>query len=147
MTHVARPSGGDRGGGWIRYHLKNSTPDEAETFSLALSQALGPLDKPRYVVERSSQFFDDTWLSKLMPEVLAVYLRKQRVSVMMYHAVPACLASSKERAAVYQRHWNHYVSPGEVTYVRSGSGKKLVESAQLQGLEPRIGLHQKSVYE
>ncbi len=147
MTHVARPSGGDRGGGWIRYHLKNSTPDEAETFSIALSQALGPLDKPRYVVERSSKFFDDTWLSKLMPEVLAVYLRKQRVSVMMYHAVPACLASSKERAAVYQRHWNHYVSPGEVTYVRSGSGKKLVESAQLQGLEPRIGLHQKSVYE
>lgn len=147
MTTVARPSGGDRGGGWIRYHLKNSTPEEAEMFSKALAEALGPLNKPRYVIARSSRFFDETWLSKLMPEVLAVYLRKQRVSVMMYHTVPSCLASSKERAEVFQRHWNHFVSPGAVTYVRSGDGKRLVEHAQLQGLVPRIGLHQKSVYE
>lgn len=147
MTHVARPSGGDRGGGWIRYHLHNSTPEEAEMFSKALTEALGPLDKPRYIVARSSRFFDETWLSKLMPEVVAVYLRKQRVSVMMYHAVPSCLANTKERAAVYQRYWNQHVSPGEVTYVRSANGKQLVEHAHLYGLVPEFGLHQKSVYE
>ena len=116
-------------------------------FSKALAEALGPLNKPRYVIARSSLFFDETWLSKLMPEVLAVYLRKQRVSLMMYHTVPSCLASSKERAEVFQRHWNHFVSPGVVTYVRSADGKRLVEHAQLQGLVPRIGIHEKSVYE
>jgi superfamily II DNA or RNA helicase len=147
MTHVARPSGGDRGGGWIRYHLHNSTPEEAQMFSEALTEALGPLHKPRYIVARSSKFFDETWLSKLMPEVLAVYLRKQRVSIMMYHAVPSCLANTKERAAVYQRYWNLHVSPGEVTYVRNANGKQLVETAQLNGLVPKVGLHQKSVYE
>ena len=147
MTHGARPSGGDRGGGWIRYHLHNSTTEEAEMFSRALFEVLGPLDKPRYVVARSSRFFDATWLSKLMPEVLAIYLRKQRVSVMMYHAVPSCLANTKERAAVFQKYWNRHVSPGEVTYTRSANGKQLVEDAQMNGLVPEFGLHQKSVYE
>ena len=147
MTHGARPSGGDRGGGWIRYHLHNSTTEEAEMFSRALFEVLGPLDKPRYVVARSSRFFDATWLSKLMPEVLAIYLRKQRVSVMMYHAVPSCLANTKERAAVFQKYWNRHVSPGEVTYTRSANGKQLVEHAQMNGLVPEFGLHQKSVYE
>ena len=147
MTHVARAKGGDRGGGWIRFHLHNSTPDEAELFSNALGEALGPLNKPRYIIARSSKFFDDTWLSKLMPEVLAVYLRKERVSLMMYHAVPSCLASSKERAAVYQRYWNKYVSPGEITYVRNANGRQLVERAQLNGMFPQFTLHQKMVYE
>ena len=147
MAHGACPSGGDRGGGWIRYHLHNSTTEEAEMFGRALSEVLGPLDKPRYVVARSSRFFDATWLSKLMPEVLAIYLRKQRVSVMMYHAVPSCLANTKERAAVFQQYWNLHVSPGEVTYTRSANGKQLVEHAQMNGLVPEFGLHQKSVYE
>ena len=147
MAHGARPSGGDRGGGWIRYHLQNSTTEEAEMFSRALSEVLGPLDKPRYVVARSSRFFDATWLSKVMPEVLAIYLRKQRVSVMMYHAVPSCLANTKERATVFQHYWNLHVSPGEVTYTRSANGKQLVEHAQMNGLVPEFGLHQKSVYE
>ncbi len=147
MTHVARAKGGDRGGGWIRFHLHNSTPDEAELFSKALGEALGPLNKPRYIIARSSKFFDDTWLSKLMPEVLAVYLRKERVSLMMYHAVPSCLANSKERAAVYQRYWNKYVSPGEITYVRNANGRQLVERAQLNGMFPQFTLHQKMVYE
>jgi|TARA_B110000459_G_scaffold14456_1_gene14144 superfamily II DNA or RNA helicase len=147
MTRHATPKGGERGGGWVRYHLHNSTPDEAKIFSEALTEALGPLEKPRYIIERSSRFFDETWLSKLMPEVIAAFLRKQRVSVMMYHAVPSCLATSKERAQVYQRHWNHHVSPGVVTYVRSGDGRELVHKAQLDGLVPRVGLHQKSVYE
>ena len=66
---------------------------------------------------------------------------------MMYHAVPSCLANTKERAAVYQRYWNQHVSPGEVTYVRSANGKQLVEHAHLYGLVPEFGLHQKSVYE
>ncbi len=147
MTRHATPKGGERGGGWVRYHLHNSTPDEAKIFSEALTEALGPLEKPRYIIERSSRFFDETWLSKLMPEVIAAFLRKQRVSVMMYHAVPSCLATSKERAQVYQRHWNHHVSPGVVTYVRSGDGRELIHKAQLDGLVPRVGLHQKSVYE
>lgn len=112
-----------------------------------MTEALGPLDKPRYIIARSSKFFDDTWLSKLMPEVLAVYLRKQRVSLMMYHAVPSCLANSKERALVYQRYWNKYVSPGEITFVRSANGKQLVESAQLSGMVPAFTLHQKTIYE
>ena len=147
MTHIARPSGGDRGGGWIRYHLQNSTPDEAKMFSDALAEVLGPLDKPRYVIQRSSKFFDETWLSKLMPEVLAVFLRKQRVSVMMYHKVPSCLANTKERAAVFEKHWNVHVSPGVVTYARSGDGRQLVEYAQLQGLVPDVGIHEKLVHQ
>ena len=42
-----RTSGGDRGGGWLRVHLNNSTEEEAAIFTEALEEVLGRLEKPR----------------------------------------------------------------------------------------------------
>jgi len=146
MTIHCSPKGGERGGGWLRYHLHNSTPDEALAFSTSLEEVLGPLSNPRYLISRSSQFMEDTWLSTLMPEVIAKYLRKEVSSIQMYHAVPSVLASSRERADVFQKHWNIHVSPSILTYARSNDGKSLLQHIRQRGLAPNIGMHQKEVY-
>ena len=146
MTKHCSPEGGVRGGGWLRYHLHHSTPDEAQLFSESLEEVLGTLHNPRYVVTRSSQFMEETWVSKLMPEVIAKYLRKEVSHVQMYHTVPSKLASSKERAEVFLKHWILHVSPSEVTYMRNDGGKELLRTIQKRDLGPKIGLHQKQVY-
>ena len=146
MTIHCSPKGGERGGGWLRYHLDHSTPDEGLLFSSSLEEVLGSLSKPRYLISRSSQFMEETWLSTLMPEVLAKYLRKKVSAIQMYHAVPTKLASSKPRAQVFQKYWNQFVSPSELTYARSNDGKVLLQSIRQRGLAPKIGLHKKEVY-
>ena len=146
MTVHCSPKGGERGGGWLRYHLHNSTQDEALAFSTSLEEVLGPLSNPRYLISRSSQFMEDTWLSTMMPEVIAKYLRKEVSSIQMYHSVPSLLASTRERADVFQKYWNLYVSPSELTYARSNDGKSLLQYIRQRGLSPNIGMHQKEVY-
>jgi len=138
--------GGDRGGGWLRYHLHDSTEEEAELFSTSLEELLGPLNSPRYVISRSSRFMKDTWLSKMMPEVIARFLRKTRTETVMYHTVPSSLASSKERAMVFQKHWEQHIGPSELRYGRSAAGKQFVESVRQSGLGPKVGLHSKQVF-
>ena len=146
MTKHCSPKGGERGGGWLRYHLHHSTPEEAELFSQSLEEVLGSLEKARYVVTRSSQFMQETWVSKLMPEVIAKYLRKEVSVVQMYHKVPSKLASSKERAEVFLKHWFHHVSPGYLTYMRNDEGKELMNDILQKRLGPQVGMHQKNVY-
>jgi hypothetical protein len=146
MTVHCSPKGGERGGGWLRYHLHNSTPDEALAFSTSLEEVLGALSNPRYLISRSSQFMEDTWLSTMMPEVIAKYLRKEVSSIQMYHSVPSLLASTRERADVFQKYWNLYVSPSELTYARSKDGKSLLQYIRQRGLSPNVGMHQKEVY-
>ena len=146
MTKHCSPKGGERGGGWLRYHLHHSAPDEAELFSEALEEVLGSLYKPRYVVTRSSQFMQDNWVSKMMPEIIAKYLRKEVSVVQMYHSVPKKLASSKERAEVFLKHWTLHVSPGELTYMRNDEGKELLHNILQRGLSPKLGIHKKNIF-
>ena len=115
-------------------------------FSKSLGELLGPLTSPRYVISRSSRFMQDTWLSKMMPEVLARFLRKTRTETVMYHTVPSFLASSKDRALVFQKHWNQHIGPSELRYGRSATGKQFVETVRQSGLGPKVGLHSKQVF-
>ena len=146
MTVHCTPQGGDRGGGWLRYHLKNSTPEEGRMFSTSMEEVLGSLTKPRYLISRSARFFHDTWLSSLLPEVVAKYLRKEVTSIQMYHQVPSLLASNLERAEIFQKHWNARVGPSQLTYARNNVGEQLLQYVRQQGLSPKVGIHQKQVY-
>ena len=88
----------------------------------------------------------DTWLSTLMPEILAKYLRKEVSEIQMYHAVPSKLASSKKRAEVFQKYWNLHVSPSVLTYVRSKDGKQYFnqfakEDLFQNGTSPERSIH------
>ena len=139
-------AGGDRGGGWIRMHLANSTAEEATLFSKCLEEVLSPLENPRYVISRAALFPYETWLTRLLHEVLAKYIRPHRQHLVMFHNVPSALASSKAKAEVFKRHWDEKFSESELFYAHNKEGKFRLEQVQASGMTPEATLHRKSLY-
>ena len=146
ISHTCRASGGNRGGGWLRMHLENSTEEESKIFTKALEDVLGPLEKPRYVISRYSRFMTDNWLTKLLPEVLAKYLRPVKAKLVMHHTVPKILAGKKEDAEIFHRYWQEFVSPAELFYAHSTDGKQRLEAIRQQNLVPNNSIHRKQIF-
>jgi len=146
ISRNCRADGGDRGGGWVRLHLENATEQESALFAVCLEEVLGPMEKPRYVISRSSKYITDTWLSKIMPEVIAKFFRPVKERLVMYHTVPKVLAASAEKAEIFQRYWNEFVSPSELFYARSKEGKMRVEIIKSSTMVPKNSLHRKEIF-
>ena len=146
LPKYAKLGGGQRGGGWFRYYIEECTEEQSAMFAQAISEVFGPIDDARYVISRAARFFDETFLSRLLPEVLAKYVRKERKEVVMFYRVPSCLAGKKSHAAWFQKHWNKLVSPGEALYVHSKEGKEAVAFAKASGLVNQTVQHVKDVY-
>ena len=146
ISRNCRADGGNRGGGWVRLHLENATEEESALFAACLEEILGPMQKPRYVISRSSKFITDTWLSKIMPEVIAKYFRPVKERLVMYHNVPKVLAASAEKAEIFQRYWNEFVSPSELFYARSKEGKMRVEIIKSSTMISKNSLHRKEIF-
>ena len=146
ISRNCRADGGDRGGGWVRLHLEHATQEESALFAACLEEILGPMQKPRYVISRSSKFITDTWLSKIMPEVIAKFFRPVKERLVMYHTVPKALAASAEKAEIFQRYWNEFVSPSELFYARSKEGKMRVEIIKSSTMVPKNSLHRKEIF-
>jgi superfamily II DNA or RNA helicase len=142
----AKVSGGNRGGGWMRAYLEDASEEESQIFTEAMEQILGPLDNPRYMIPRQVKVLSDTWVSKLLPEVIGKYFRTKKKRLAMYHAVPKKLAQNKEDALIFQQYWNFEVSPGEIVYGYSEDGREQVRWALEQNLSPRGVFHSKSVF-
>ncbi len=130
----------------MRAYLKDANESESAIFASAMQEILGPLDNPRYVIPREVKIITDNWLSNMLPEVLAKYVRSKRDKLAMFHSVPKVLCKNKEDAAVFQRHWNERVSPGVVMYGHSKSGKQMVSAIKERGLVPESSINQKNVY-
>ena len=137
---------GDRAGGYVRMFLENAAESDAVVFSASLAEALGPLESPRYVIPRFADEIHDTWLSGILPEVFSRYFRKRHRGMASLHAVPSALARKKELAAIFARHWNRYVSPGQPLYARRGEGEHLLQQARQKGCVPQSGIHHKEVF-
>ena len=146
INNSVQLGGGGRGGGWLRYYLKGATQEQAEIFTTAMHEAMGPLDDARYVIDRSAMFFEDTLLSKFMPEVIAKYIRKKSVKLVMYHRIPTALCQRKKDAKIFQVNWNEHVSPGIATYVKNDEGKRLIKTAMESGLTCQTVIHENDVY-
>ena len=126
LPRHAKLGGGERGGGWFRYYIERCNEEETALFATAISEIFGPLDDARYLISRSARFFDDTFLSKLLPEVLAKYVRKERREVVMFYQFTSHLVFSKHKddAARFEKYWNALVSPGEVLYAHGKGWEK-----------------------
>ena len=146
VNSSAEIGGGSRDGGWMRAYLKDANEGESAIFASAMQEIMGPLDNPRYVIPREVKIITDNWLSKMLPEVLAKYVRSRKDKLAMFHSVPKVLCKNKEDAAVFQRHWNERVSPGAVMYGHSKSGKQMVSAIIERGLVPKSSINQKNVF-
>jgi superfamily II DNA or RNA helicase len=137
---------GERAGGYVRAFLEQASEADSDAFTAALEEAVGPLDRPRYVIPRYVDVREDTWLSRILPGLVAKYFQRQHRTLTMYHAVPSALAKHKDLVAVYNRHWNRHVSLGEAVYAHRGAGDELVANALRDGLSPTAQLHRKEVF-
>jgi hypothetical protein len=137
---------GTRAGGYVRLFLEEASEQEMQRFTAALHEALGPLVRPRYVIPRLADTVRETWLSSILPAIIGRYFQRRHRHRVMLHAVPQELARNKDLAAVYQRHWNRHVSPGEALYAYRGAGKELVQEAHRRGQVPRGRIHQKEIF-
>ncbi len=135
-----------RAGGYVRAFLKQASVEESRLFSESLAEALGPLEAPRYVIRRFVDYRTETWLSCILPQIFARYFEKQTSRLEMVHAVPIALAKNKSLAAIYAKHWNSHVSPGQAVYARGNEGRELIEQAKSSGLAPEVILHRKEVF-
>jgi hypothetical protein len=126
-----------RSGGYLRVVPTVGEQEEVRVFMGALEEALGPLERPRYVVPRYVEYQKETIVSRLLPEVVGRYFRTRKKRMAMLHAVPDALAKNKGLAAIYARHWNEHVSPGEPVYALHAKGERLLLKARRSGREPR----------
>jgi hypothetical protein len=136
----------ERSGGYVRTFLENATDEESALFAQALHEALGPLDAPRYVIPRNVWEFKETWLSRVLPTIVGRYFQRREGRMAMLHAVPSVLAKNKDVVAVFQRHWNAYVSPGEAMYAHQGEGERLLDRAQREGATPEAPVRMKEIF-
>lgn len=136
----------ERNGGYVRLFLEEAPAAESALFTSALHEAVGPWQRPRYIVPRSVDQLEATWLSRLLPGVLGKYFEKRRRELLMWHAVPSVFAKNKEQVEVFQRHWNAHVSPGEAVYAHHGEGEVTAATARRTGLLPREPVHEKEVF-
>ena len=81
-----------------------------------------------------------------MPEVIAKFFRPEIDRLVMYHSVPKILASSAERAEVFQKYWNEFVSPSELFYARSKEGRIRVDIIKSSTMIPQNSLHRKEIF-
>ena len=88
----------------------------------------------------------DNWLTKLLPEVLAKYLRPVKAKLVMHHTVPKILAGKKEDAEIFHRYWQEFVSPAELFYAHSTDGKQRLEAIRQQNLVPNNSIHRKKIF-
>jgi len=135
-----------RAGGYVRAFLESADEQESALFITSLHQALGPLHRPRYVIQRVVDKFEGTWLSRILPEIVGRYFKRRKRRQVMLHAVPAALAANKTLVAAYQRHWNTHVSPGEAVYAHHGAGEQLLDEARRAGQVPGSAIHEKEVF-
>jgi len=137
---------GERAGGYVRLFIENADEADGALFAESLHEALGPLENPRYVIPRFSDDVCDTWLSKIMPEIVARYFQRRRRRMAMLHAVPSVLARNKDLAAIYARHWNQHVSPGQVVYAYQGEGERVLDQARQSGQIPQGTIRDKDIF-
>lgn len=133
-------------GGYLRVFLENATPLENELFASAMREILGPLDRPRYVIERIIEIRSDGFLSSILPHIVGKYFQKKKRHVAMLHAVPNELAINREVASVFERFWNRFVSPGQAIYAHRGAGEKVLAAAKQNGQQQAEWIHEKEVF-
>ncbi len=146
ITSGGELRGGQLAGGYVRVFIQYASREDRDLFAESVAQVLGPLRNARYIIPRQIDLYDQTWLSKLLPDIIGKYFRKKRRELAMWHAVPKALARNKDRVAVFQQQWNQHVSPGKAVFAQRAEGEQIIAEAIRDGLAPMRKVHRKEVF-
>lgn len=108
--------------GSIRAFLDASS-EESALFAKSLDELLSPIMNQRYAVPRyeTAPPQDCSDLA-----VINAGLKPARSVIAAWHPVPDILGANKERAEIFKKHWNRWVSTGELAYLKSDEGERII---------------------
>jgi hypothetical protein len=112
---------------WIL--LERATAADAERFVRAYREVFEPVRDQRYLILRDDgrlPFLSGLW------RLLRVWFRSAERYAPAYHPVPDVLATRRERADAYARHWARFVGGGQLIHTRSEQGRKVLLEARAQ---------------
>jgi hypothetical protein len=109
-----------RAGGTLRVVLHEASEADAELFTGALFELLGPVQDHRYLIERRVPELGPAELLRAVSEG-----REPGTRIESMHPVPSVLGTKRELADAFREAWNEHVGPGDVVYSRRGEGKEL----------------------
>jgi hypothetical protein len=124
--------------GGYEISLQGALPEDADCFSRAFQDLMGPIRNARYLIER-----DGASLRNIVYRPLWFLLRKSLMleeDIRAYHRVPDILAIRRERADLLAQHWRRFVGGGRLLYTRSAEGRRAllaIRAAQGGGGEGR----------
>ena len=138
--------------------LENADKDSSGLFAQAMADVFGPVNDARYVIQRQEDFeysesrYSDTWVTSELPEFVSEYIvdnsleKKYRREVVKVNAVPKVLARNKERALLFQKHWNTHVSPGNLWFHKDDGTRSMLKEAAEKDWLPDDVVRQKEVF-
>jgi hypothetical protein len=115
--------------GEYRCLLHGVTEQDSELFAVALDEALGPIDRPRYVVPRWVVGPGAGWLRSLAASYARVTAEGE-----VWHPVPSVLGVNATRARAYALAWDRWVGGGAAVYTGSPEGAGVL--AAQRGADP-----------
>lgn len=101
--------------GSVYCHLEGGTTFEKSTFINALQEVIGPIDNPRYVIIRKSNF---------------MHFIKQKD----YHSVPEIIGRNKILAENFKFQWDRLVGSCDLIFTRSIKGRKTLLRSRVKSL-------------
>ena len=104
------------------------------------------MEKPRYVISRSSKFITDTWLTKILPEVIGkISPRSKKSKLVMYHSVPKILAGRRQDADVSNGIGMNLLVP-QSCFTHTVLKARLELKSLISNNGPKNSLHRKSKF-
>ena len=98
--------------------IRGGTAYDKQVFLDALSEVLGPIDNPRYLLVRRGKWRGQDRLD--------------------FHAIPSVLGTKKENALLFSQAWDKYVSDNKIVYTRSALGRRALLKARKSALANEI---------
>ncbi len=94
--------------------ISGGTRADQHRFVDAMTELLGPVENPRYILRREGEALGFRQLD--------------------YHAVPTVLGTHKDHAALFLEHWRKRVGPARVIFTRSAHGRRVLLRARSKSL-------------
>ena len=135
-----------RDGGYVRVFLQHASREDSACFAEAIAQALGPLERPRYVIPRLVDDVNAVFLGRFLPAAVRRLFQRRERRMVMWHTVPSVLAGKRTVVDVYAKHWNRFVSPGEAVFVKNEKGQQVIDQAVIAGHVPETIIHNKEIF-
>jgi superfamily II DNA or RNA helicase len=111
--------------------LMDATPEDAAVFVRSYRQMFSPVRDQRYLILRDERRLPNRTLRYLWILLRPLFPWFEDYPP-AYHPVPDVLATRKENAEAFARHWHRYVGGGNFAYTRSPEGRRILLKARAQ---------------